>query len=156
MVTVELIQTEHQHDKAMQRLFELAELDLEKDEKAAEEFEILSILIEKYESKYCQLTKPDPVEIIRFYMEQNNLTNKDMQQYLDCSKGTVSKILNYRTPLTLPKIWKLNEELGIPVELLAQKYPIKQIDIQEKVLETLHTAFEMISPKKGYQFSVTF
>ena len=108
--------------------------------------------MDHYESQCTEVHQADPIEIIRFYMEQHNLTHKDMQPYLG-SKGTVSKILNYKAPLTLSKIWKLNEELGIPVEILAQKYQIQQKDIKETILETFHKAFELVSSQKNYQFT---
>ncbi|WP_230622557.1 type II toxin-antitoxin system HigA family antitoxin [Aggregatibacter sp. Marseille-P9115] len=149
---IKLIKTEQQHEQAMQRLLELAELDLETNRDAADEFELLSVLVDHYESQCTEVHQADPIEIIRFYMEQHNLTHKDMQPYLG-SKGTVSKILNYKAPLTLSKIWKLNEELGIPVEILAQKYQIQQKNIKETILETFHKAFELVSSQKNYQFT---
>jgi HTH-type transcriptional regulator / antitoxin HigA len=71
-----------------------------------------------YESKHNPIQPPDdPVEVIRFYMDQKGLTRKDMEQYLG-NKARVSDILNRRRSLSLPMIRKLSYGLGIPADLL--------------------------------------
>ncbi|MEZ5435957.1 MAG: helix-turn-helix domain-containing protein [Pseudomonadales bacterium] len=84
---------------------------------AADELEILTALIEHYEAKYHPIPASDPVEAIKFRMEQQGLTNKDLELYIG-SRGRVSEILNHKRPLSLTMIKRLHEGLRIPYECL--------------------------------------
>jgi HTH-type transcriptional regulator/antitoxin HigA len=84
----------------------------------AERLELLSLLVSDYDAKHNPIQPPDdPVEVILFYMDQKNLTRKDMEQYLG-NKARVSDILNRRRSLSLPMIRRLSQGLGIPADLL--------------------------------------
>ena len=85
--------------------------------KEADRFEILLMLIEAYEAKHFQIFPPDPVEAIKFRMEQAGLTPKDLQPMIG-GLNRVYEILNHKRPLTLRMIWKLHSMLGIPAESL--------------------------------------
>ncbi len=87
--------------------------------KEADRFEILLMLIEAYESEYYQILPPDPVEAIKFRMEQAGLKPKDLQPMIG-GLNRVYEILNHKRPLTLRMIWKLHSMLGIPAESLIQ------------------------------------
>lgn len=76
-------------------------------------FEVLLTLIEAYEAKHFPVELPDPVEAIRFRMEQSGLTVKDLEPAIGRS-NRVYEILNRKRALTLPMIWKLHEMFGIP------------------------------------------
>ncbi len=85
--------------------------------KAADELEILAVLIEHYEAKHFPVPASDPVEAIKFRMEQQGLTNKDLEPFIG-SRGRVSEILNHKRPLSLAMIKRLHQGLQIPYECL--------------------------------------
>jgi len=87
--------------------------------KEADRFEILLMLIETYEAKHYQILPPNPVEAIKFRMEQAGLKPKDLQPMIG-GLNRVYEILNHKRPLTLRMIWKLHSMLGIPAESLIQ------------------------------------
>lgn len=80
-------------------------------------FEVLLTLIESYESKRCPISAPDPVEAIRFRMEQGGLTAVDLIPAIG-QRNRVYEVLNRKRTLTLPMIRNLNRDFGIPVESL--------------------------------------
>ena len=82
--------------------------------------EVLVTLIEAYEQKHYPIGSADPVEAIKFRMEQQNLTPKDLEPYIG-SSGRVSEVLNRKRRLSLQMVRKLHAGLHIPYEsLLAQ------------------------------------
>lgn len=88
-----------------------------------EKLDILVTLIEAYERKHFPLDLPDPVEAIKFEMEQKGLTVKDLEPMIGKS-NRVYEVLNRKRSLTLKMIWKLHQELGIPAESLI-KQPVQ-------------------------------
>ena len=82
-------------------------------------FEVLITLVEAYEAKHYPIELPDPVEAIKFRMEQAGLTPKDLVPYIG-RLNRVYEILNRKRPLTLHMIWRLHQKLGIPAECLIQ------------------------------------
>lgn len=82
-------------------------------------FEVLLTLVEAYEARHYPIELPDPVEAIKFRMEQAGLTPKDLVPFIG-RLNRVYEILNRKRPLTLNMIWKLNQNLGIPAECLIQ------------------------------------
>lgn len=85
----------------------------------ADRFEILVILIEAYEAKHYPIAPPDPIEAIKFRMEQSGLSAKDLVPMIG-QLNRVYEILSRKRPLTLPMIRRLHSELGIPAESLIQ------------------------------------
>ena len=83
----------------------------------ADEMEILVTLIEAYENKHYPIGPADPVEAIKFRMEQQGLTPRDLEAYIGPS-GRVSEVLNGKRPLSLRMIKRLHEGLRIPYESL--------------------------------------
>lgn len=83
----------------------------------ADEMEVLVTLIEAYEQKHYQIGPADPVEAIKFRMEQQNLTPKDLEPYIG-SSGRVSEVLNRKRRLSLQMVKKLHTGLHIPYESL--------------------------------------
>jgi HTH-type transcriptional regulator/antitoxin HigA len=79
--------------------------------------EVLLTLVEAYEAKAFPIDLPDPVEAIKFRMEQLGLTAKDLEPMIG-RRNRVYEVLNRTRPLTLPMIRKLHEQLGIPAESL--------------------------------------
>lgn len=82
-------------------------------------FEVLVTLVESYETKHYPIELADPVEAIKFRMDQAGLTPKDLVPFIG-RLNRVYEILNRKRPLTLKMIWKLNQKLGIPAECLIQ------------------------------------
>lgn len=85
-----------------------------------EKLDILVTLIEAYERKHFPLDLPDPVEAIKFEMEQKGLTIKDLEPMIGKS-NRVYEVLNHKRALTLRMIQKLHQELGIPAESLIKQ-----------------------------------
>ncbi|MDM8547585.1 helix-turn-helix domain-containing protein [Candidatus Venteria ishoeyi] len=79
--------------------------------------EVIALLVENYESKHYSITPPDPVEAIKFRMDQAGLTRKDLEPYIG-SKGRVSEVLNHKRSLSLKMIRNLHNGLHIPLESL--------------------------------------
>lgn len=82
-----------------------------------DEMEIWVALIEAYERKHYPIGPADPIEAIKFRMEQQNLTPKDLEPFLG-SSGRVSEVLNRKRGLSLQMIRKLHDGLQIPFESL--------------------------------------
>lgn len=79
--------------------------------------DVLLVLIDDYESKHHPIDPPDPVDAIKFRMEQMNLTRKDLEPLIG-SRGRVAEVLNRRRPLSLAMIRSLHHKLRIPLESL--------------------------------------
>jgi HTH-type transcriptional regulator/antitoxin HigA len=82
-----------------------------------EKLDVLVTLVEAYERKHYPLDLPDPVEAIKFEMDQRGLTVKDLEPMIGKS-NRVYEILNHKRPLTLQMIQRLHSRLGIPAEAL--------------------------------------
>jgi HTH-type transcriptional regulator/antitoxin HigA len=82
-----------------------------------DKLDVLVTLVEAYERKHYPLDLPDPVEAIKFEMDQRGLTIKDLEDVIG-RPNRVYEILSYRRPLTLPMIQRLHSKLGIPAESL--------------------------------------
>jgi HTH-type transcriptional regulator/antitoxin HigA len=94
----------------------------ERDTPEGERLDVLVTLVEAYESKHYRFELPDPVEAIKFRMEQKGLTPKDLVPMIG-RINRVYEVLSRKRPLTLAMIQRLHSELGIPAESL-----IKQAD----------------------------
>jgi HTH-type transcriptional regulator/antitoxin HigA len=81
--------------------------------------DVLATLIEAYEAKHYPLEAADPIETIKFKMDQKGLTAKDLEPMIG-KTNRVYEVLNRVRPLTLPMIWRLHKGLGIPAEALIQ------------------------------------
>ncbi len=82
--------------------------------------DVLMVLVEAYEAKHHPIDPPDPVEAIKFRMEQMNLTRKDLEPLIG-PRGRVTEVINRRRPLSLTMIRKLHECLHIPLASLIRK-----------------------------------
>jgi HTH-type transcriptional regulator / antitoxin HigA len=110
-----LIKTEDEYNSALARIDEL--FDSKPGSKDFDEVELLMALVEIYEEQHYKIEAPDPIEAIKFRMEQMNLKRVDLAKYIG-SRGRVSEILNRQRSLTLVMIKKLHKEFGIPAESL--------------------------------------
>lgn len=112
------IKTERDYETALAEVEELWSSEPGTEE--ADRLDVLSTLIEAYENKHHPVEPPDPVEAIRFRMEQEGLSPRDLEEYIGTS-GRVFEILDGTQELTLPMIRRLHEGLGIPAEVLIRR-----------------------------------
>ncbi len=88
-----------------------------------ERLDVLITLVEAYERKHCAVDLPDPVEAIKFAMEQRGLSVKDLVPMIG-APNRIYEVLNRKRPLSLKMIWRLHKNLGIPAESLIR--PMEQ------------------------------
>lgn len=115
---VKLIKTEADYEAALTHLATL--MDAKANSVKEDELELWTTLIERYEETHHPIDPPDPIEAIKFRMEQEGLSAKDLQAYIP-SKSKVSEVLNRKRGLSLSMIRALNKGLGIPAEVLVQE-----------------------------------
>ena len=111
------IKTETEYEQALTRVDTLMEINPAEGSPENDELEVLVILIEKYEEKHWKIEEPDPVDAIKFRMEQLGLKQKDLIPYIG-SKSKVSEVLNRKVELSLNMIKNLYEGLHLPLEVL--------------------------------------
>ena len=110
-----IIKTETEYKKVLAHLETL--MDAVSGSREEEELELFALLIEQYEEEHFPIEMPDPVEAIKFRMDQQGLSMKDMEEYLG-SQSKVSEVLNHKRGLSLQMIRRLHEGLGIPTDIL--------------------------------------
>ncbi len=118
-MNIKPVKTEKDYKEAMERLEVI--FDAKPGTPAADELEILSVLIDNYERSNFPIDLPDPIEAIKFRMEQMNYTNKELAEVIGF-KGRVSEILNRKRKLSINMIRKLHEIMQIPTDVLVQEY----------------------------------
>lgn len=109
------IKNEKEYQKALKELGNF--FDSEPGTAEGDTGEMLVLLIEDYEKKHFPIDAPDPIEAIKYIMEEKGLTNKDIIPYFG-SKSLVSQVLNRRRSLSLKMIKSLHKGLGLPYEIL--------------------------------------
>lgn len=112
---MKLIKTEEDYNNALARMEEL--FDVTPDSKNFEEAELLIALIEMYEEKHHKIEAPDPIEAIKFRMEQTGMKQNELAKFLG-TRSRVSEILNRKRNLTVKMMKILHKQLGIPAESL--------------------------------------
>lgn len=115
------IKNEQQYEQALERVYLLLQKDLSPDSRESDELEVLSILIKEYENEYYPVPSPNPLDAIRFRMEQMNMSESDLSEILG-ARSRKSEILSGKRKLSLSMIRKLQEKLHIPAEVLIQAY----------------------------------
>ena len=118
-MNIKLIKTEEDYEKALVRLEKI--FDATPDSPDEDEAELLSILIEKYEEKHYPIEAPDPIEAIKFRVEQMGLKKTELTEILGY-KSRVSEILRKKRKLNLKMIRNLHDKLKIPYEALMSEY----------------------------------
>lgn len=114
-----IIKSEEQYFNYCNSLEKLLDLD---DESVIDEVELLTLLIEKWDSEHNTLRDLDPVELLNVLMAEHNIKAKDLVDILDISKGTVSKILNYNKGLSKDVIRKLSDYFKVSQEAFNRPY----------------------------------
>jgi HTH-type transcriptional regulator/antitoxin HigA len=116
---LKVIKTEEEYNKALKRLEAI--FDSPADTPEGDEADILGLLIEKYEDEHYPVEAPDPIEAIKFRMEQMNMDNKDLAKIIGY-KSRVSEIFNRKRKLNLKMIRNLHDKMKIPYESLLADY----------------------------------
>lgn len=116
---MKIIKKESEYKKALTKLEKL--FNAKPNTPKGDELELLSLLIEKYEQEKYPIDMPDPIEAIKFRMEQMGYTQNDLAKIIGL-KSRASEILNRKRPLTLEMIRNLHEKMNIPTQVLIQAY----------------------------------
>lgn len=116
---IKVLKTEKDYNQALKRLEEIFHAPI--DSKEGDEADLVSILIEKYEDEHYPIEAPDPVEAIKFRMEQMNMTKKELAEVIGY-KSRVSEIFSRKRKLNLKMIRNLHDKLKIPYESLITDY----------------------------------
>ena len=114
-MNIRTIKTEKDYNTAISRIEEL--WGAKKDTPEGDELDLLVTLAESYEMKHFPIAPPDPIDAIKFRMEQMGMTNADMVKYLG-SQSRVSEVLNRKRRLSLKMIKSLHKGLKIPADVL--------------------------------------
>ena len=113
------IKNQNDYNQALERLEVIFDAKMNTPE--GDELEVLGILIDQYENENFQLNLPDPIEAIKFRMEQMGYNQNDLAKIVGF-KSRASEILNRKRKLSLEMIRQLHTTLNIPTEVLIQAY----------------------------------
>ena len=111
------IHTDADYRATLKEVSALMESDPEVGSPEGDRLDILVTLVQAYEVKHFPIAAPDPVEAIKFRMDQSGLTVKDLEPIIGRS-NRVYEVLNRKRPLTLAMIRRLHQDLGIPADVL--------------------------------------
>ena len=123
-MNIKPIHSEQDYQEALRRAESLMEASY--GSKEGDELEIISTLIAAYEEKHYPLEAADPIEAIKFRIEQGSLSKNDLETVLHCGRGRVSEVLNRKRPLSLKMIRSLSKNFKIPCDVLVQEYALKK------------------------------
>ena len=118
-MTIKPIKSKKDYQQTLERLENI--FDSKKGTAEGDELEILGILIEKYEDEHFPIGFPDPIEAIKFRMQQMGYTQTDLAKVVGL-KSRASEILNRKRKLTLEMIRQIHDTLKIPTAVLIQAY----------------------------------
>ena len=121
-MNIKPIRTDKDYEEALERVAVL--MDAKEGTVEFDELEILSTLIENYETKHFSIDMPDPIEAIKFRMEQEGLKQKDVAELFG-NKVRVSEVLNKKRRLTLDMVRNLHDNLSIPYDSLLNRYELQ-------------------------------
>lgn len=116
---MKVIKSAYEYKKALKRLEKI--FDAKPNTTKGDELELLSLLIDKYEKEKYPIPMPDPIEAIKFRMEQMGYNQNDLAVIIGL-KSRASEILNKKRPLTLEMIRNIHDKLNIPTQVLIQAY----------------------------------
>ncbi len=109
------IRTEKDYEAALARIDEIFEAEPGSPE--GRELDVLVDLVEQYENKHVPMGYPDPIEVIKFLMEQAGLSRSDLVPFIG-SRKKVSEVLSGKRAITMPMAKALSKNIGIPLDLL--------------------------------------
>jgi len=114
-MSIKPIKSERDYRRALKLINAL--IDAKPNTPNGDRLEILVTLVDAWEEKHHPIDPPDPIEAIRFAMEQRGLTRQDLEPLIG-SRARVAEILNHKRRLTLPMIRRLHDQLGIAADVL--------------------------------------
>ncbi len=117
MAHIKPIRTKTDYKAALKRIDSLILSNPKKGSSAYDELDILGTLVASYEDIHYPIEAPDPVDAVKYAMEEQGLKSKDMVPYFG-SKGIVSEFLNHKRSLSIRSIKALHDALGLPYEVL--------------------------------------
>ena len=117
---IKAIRTETDYLAALREVSALIDLDPAADAPEGERLDVLGTLLQAYEAKHYPIDPPDPIEAIKFRMEQSGMTVKDLVPYIG-SLNRVYEVLSYKRSLSLNMIRRLSEGLHNPAEVLIRE-----------------------------------
>ncbi len=117
------ITTDAEHEEALAEIDRLMDRNPAASTAAADRLGVLATLVEVYEDTRWPIDAPDPVEAIKFAMDQRGYSRKDLESALG-SRQRVSEILNRRRRLTIEMVWNLHDKLDIPAASLVKPYEL--------------------------------
>jgi len=152
---IKLIKTQKEYEAALELLEALLDKNPSKGSTDAHKIELLSLLLKDYERKNFVFEAPNPIEAIKFRMEQENLSPRDLIPYMG-NRSKVSEILSGKRTLTLSMIRALHTGLGIPLESLVgeqahsesinwDKFPLKEMKKRGWIDDISKSAAEIIT-----------
>lgn len=115
------IKNKQQYEDILSRVYTLMQEDIKPDSIESDELEILSILVKEYENEHYPVLPPNPIEAIKFRLDQMNMSETELSKILG-HRSRKSEILSGKRKLNLAMIRKLTEKLDIPAEVLIQPY----------------------------------
>jgi len=119
-MNIKPIRSNDDYKAALNEISALMELDPDLDTPEGDRLDILVTLVQAYEQRHFPMDLPDPVEAIKFRMEQQGLKPKDLQPMIG-QLNRVYEVLNHKRPLTMAMVWRLHTGLGIPAESLIRQ-----------------------------------
>ena len=117
---IKALRTEADYLAALREVSTLIDLDPAADSADGERLDVLGTLVQAYEAKHHPIDPPDPIEAIKFHMEQAGMTVKDLVPYIG-PLNRVYEVLSYKRSLSLSMIRRLSEGLHIPAEVLIRE-----------------------------------
>ena len=120
-LAIKPVRTEADYERALKDIEAL--IDAPPGTPEGDELDVLATLVEACEAEHYAIDVPDPIALIGFAMEQRGATRTDLEPIIG-SRGRVSEVLTKKRPLTLAMIRKLNEEWGLPTDVLVQPYAL--------------------------------
>ncbi len=121
MLSIKVIKTEPEYLKALRAVEAI--FSAKPDTPEGDQLELLTLLIEQYETRHYPIAAPDPIEAIKFRMEQTGMSISELGEVLGY-RSRASEILSRKRRLTLPMIRNLSNKLHIPAEVLLQDYKL--------------------------------
>jgi len=116
------IKTKADHRAALKEIERL--MDAKQGTPAGDRLEILTTLVDHYESQHESVEPPDPIDALIYHMESRGLTRRDLEPFLG-SRARVAEVLNRRRALTIEMIRKLHEGLDISADVLIRPYAVR-------------------------------
>lgn len=118
---LKIIKTEAEYNAAIERIYDLMQMDLADDSPESDELQALALFVEDYESRHYPIAPPNPIQAIVFRLEQLGKEKSELAKILG-TRARQSEILSGKRKLSLDMIRKLHSILGIPAESLIAAY----------------------------------